>query len=218
MRKRITLSLSLSLGLLLVILMGWLLLVKRIQAEDSYVVRHQYHLREGWNLIGFPMRPITVTKASELISYVTNQGGVITTVSRWDGDRWQEYVAVGNSRYGGDFPLQQGQAYFVASAMDVTIEIAGARDLMGEIRLNPGWNVLSLDPASFGTAQNFLDKAHVTGAETATEIDRWLSGNWQALVKRWYTKDNIQEYGENFAIESPVGYMVKSVKEVRLTP
>jgi len=218
MRKQTIIFALISVGIITFTLVGWLLFAKQIQADETYVVRYQYHLREGWTLIGFPMRPTTVTKASELISYVADRGGVVTTVSRWDGDRWQEYAAVGNSRYGNDFSLLQGQAYFVASGMDTTIEIAGARDVMGEIRLNPGWNVLSLDPSSFVDARRFLDKAHVEGTETATEIDRWLSGNWQALVKRWYSSSNIQEYGENFTIESPVGYMVKSQKEVRLNP
>lgn len=192
----------------------------REQSEEAAKVSQvtlQYQLRPGWTFIGLPIDPITVRYASELMDYMEQEGGYVLMVSRWDGDRWQEYAAVGDARYGEDFPLKVGEAYFISSSTEVTISIAGKTlPKKPTISLVPGWNAVVLYPSQFANALGVLDGAHQGDKETATEIDRWYSGNWQALVKRWYSPENIQEYGDNFLIEETAGYMIKANESVEI--
>lgn len=194
--------------------------VRGVRAEVvGETVESIYHLRPGWNLISFPAKPITITTAGELMDYVDRRGGYVTLVSRWDGDRWQEYAAVGKERYGQNFSLISGEAYFISNTMDITMSVVGQSvGDEGVVTLRPGWNAIALNSTQFSNAKAVIDSAHLDKQETVTEIDRWLSGNWQGFIKRWYSSANIQEYGENFQIESQVGYMIKSNVEMRLSP
>ncbi len=200
-------------------LMLWRHEIQSVRAEDAVEEKsYTYHLVNGWSFIGFPMNPVTVTTADELMNYAKEEGGYLLEISRWDGDRWQEYVAVGNARYGTNFSLIPGEAYFVSSASDITLSIVG-KTLTSSPRLTltQGWNAVMLDPTQFARAQQVLDSTYQDGVEKATEIDRWYSGNWQMLVKRWYSSTNIQEYGDDFVIASQSGYMIRANQSVELS-
>ena len=67
-------------------------LVNQVGAAAMGTEQISYDLVEGWNFIAFPMQPITVRTAAELIKDVGDAGGYVTLVSRWNGDRWQEFA------------------------------------------------------------------------------------------------------------------------------
>ena len=205
--------------LLFLILTLWKHEVRMVLAGDIAEEKpYTYHLVSGWSFISFPMRPVSFSTADQLMDYVEQEGGYLLGVSRWDGDRWQEYIAVGDNRYGTDFDLVPGEAYFISSASDITLSILGITMVSSpEIILTQGWNAVGLSPSQFNRAQQVLDGTYRDGVEKATEIDRWYSGNWQMLVKRWYSPTNIQEYGDDFAIASQSGYMIRANQLVRLT-
>jgi hypothetical protein len=179
-----------------------------------------YTLYEGWNFIAFPFRPITVKTAKELIQDVQLMGGYVTTVSRWDGDRWQEFSQRGNEYFGHDYELVPGEAYFVRNHRQVEWIITGLtlplNETYGQAALKPGWNAVGLLPGRIDTAEAVLDAINTGNVERATEIDRWISGNWDVFVKRIYSPTNIREYGHNFKLESNRGYMIKMLTETSL--
>lgn len=193
--------------------------VTKVAAIDAVPQQLQFTMNAGWTFISFPWKPVTATTAEGLINYVADKGGSMTMVSRWDGDRWQEYGAVGEARFGNNFDLQANEAYFVRNVLEVTIDMVGRlEEESSKITLRPGWNAIGLSPSTFVRASAVLDSANQGTVERANEIDRWLSGNWQPLVKRIYNPTNIQEYGDNFPIEFGMGYMIKANTSVELTP
>ncbi len=174
-----------------------------------------YQLVDGWNFIAFPIRPTTIKSASELTKSIRQVGGYVTTISRWNGDRWQTFSVRGNEVYGNDFPIRVGEAYFVLNHQPVEWIVSGkavdADTALGTVSLKPGWNAVGIIPGTVASAQAVLDQLHTDQTETATEIDRWLSGNWDVLVKRWYSPTDIQAYGNDFPLEANRGYMIKSL-------
>lgn len=194
--------------------------VKRAGASSGQSVTVTYNLVEGWNFIAFPMEPITVKSAAEVIKDVADAGGYVTMISRWNGDRWQELAQRGVEQYGNDFPLVPGEAYFVRNEKAVEWNVSGtalARDSKyGKVVLHPGWNAVGLNPISVVDARGVLDTLSKDGIERASEIDKWYSGNWQMLVKRWYSAENVQEYGDNFKLDGSHGYMIRAANEITL--
>jgi len=84
--------------------------VRRVGAVTLQTESVTYNLVAGWNFIAFPVDPITVRSAAELIKDVGDAGGYVTMVSRWNGDRWQELARRGVEQYGNNFPLVPGEA------------------------------------------------------------------------------------------------------------
>ena len=120
-----------------------------------------------------------------------------------------------------DFPLKVGEAYFIQNHKAVTWGITGLplakTGDYGQLSLKPGWNAVGLNPVSESTAVDVLDKASSLGLERADEMDQWQSGNWQTLVKRWYSESNIQEYGDNFNLSNTRGYMIRAYEPVTIS-
>ena len=84
--------------------------VRRVGAVTLQTESVTYNLVAGLNFIAFPVDPITVRSAAELIKDVGDAGGYVTMVSRWNGDRWQELARRGVEQYGNNFPLVPGEA------------------------------------------------------------------------------------------------------------
>ena len=194
--------------------------ISRVGASSGGIETQSYRLVDGWNFIAFPFEPTTVKSASELIKDVGDAGGMVTMVSRWNGDRWQEFAKRGEDFYGDDFSLVPGQAYFVRNHAAVTWEAAGLpiakTGEYGVVTLKPGWNAVGLTPVAVTSARALLDKANFDGVERANEVDHWYSGNWQSLVKRWYSASNIQEYGDNFDLSKAAGYMIRAYEPISI--
>mgnify|MGYP003992996347 FL=1 len=181
--------------------------ISQVEASEIKAV---YQLNQGWNLVAFPVKPVNFRNASGLILDVAKKGGYVTTVSKWDGDRCIEFVQRGKDQFGFDFEITPGQAYFLQNQKEVSWQVIGepvlAKDL-NEYRLEKGWNTIGLLDESLD-ARQVIDGIN-QGVERATVIDWWTTaGNWELFIKRLYSADDVQEYGENFKIDRSKGYMI----------
>ena len=177
----------------------------------------QYELLEGWNFVAFPFRPLSFTTAAGLVSDIANNGGFVTTVSSWDGDRWIEYTHSGEKQYGLDFPIVPGKAYFLRSHEQYSWKVYGIPlQKMPELELKRGWNALGLVEFNGQKAESFLDQLS-KGKDIAREIDWWQSGSWDVFVKRIYAEDNIQIYGNNFTIDETKGYLIQVTQDSKVS-
>lgn len=168
----------------------------------------EYNLLSGWNLVAFPVKTLSFSTAAGLINDIANNGGFVSTVSMWNGDRWEEYVHSGEKQYGQDFAIVPGKAYFLRSHETYTWKVVGvALDQALTIELSKGWNAVGFSQETNQSAENIIDQIN-TNKPTAQEIDYWLSGSWDVFVKRVYSSENIKTYGNNFTIDPSKGYMV----------
>ena len=101
-----------------------------------------YNLTEGWNLIAFPVAPTSVTTAAEAVQDIAKEGGYVTTISTWEGDKWVEYSQRGAEKFGHDFAIAPGRAYFLESQMNSVWTVAGRPVEAGKLifNLSAGWN------------------------------------------------------------------------------
>ena len=189
--------------------------VRQVSASENEAV---YELIKGWNLVAFTVKPVNFKTASGLIMDVAKKGGYVTVVSSWDGDKWIEFAQRGEDQFGHDFKIEHGKAYFLKNQKAVAWSVVGTPITVadvGEYELQEGWNTIGLLDES-DTASTVIDKINVIGAtsfedikERATVMDWWTqASNWELYIKRIYSPDNIQEYGENFEISKTNGYMI----------
>jgi len=172
-------------------------------------INASYDLLEGWNYIAFPIKPINFTTASGLIKDIINKGGYVTTVSVWDGDRWQEFSQRGLQKFGFNFNIIPGKAYFIKAEKKLTWAIVGEPVQPEELQLyqlNHGWNGVGFITPN-QTASTIIDSIN-QGKENATVIDWWWSGDWDLFIKRYYDTGQIEEYGNDFPILNTRGYMI----------
>ncbi|MCJ7792440.1 MAG: hypothetical protein MUP45_00455, partial [Candidatus Marinimicrobia bacterium] len=187
-----------------------------------------YSLLEGWNFVSFPVVPQSFGTASELMTDAARQGAYVTTVGRWDGSQWQEYIQRGEEAYGQDFPIEPGVAYMIRNHVHLqTWQVSGFRiNSSIPLELKTGFNSVGIPYSEAEqTASTVLDginlvksKALTPEAENADLISRFVSGNWDVFIKRIYSDDNLQEYGNNFKILPAEGYFIKVKEEVNWTP
>lgn len=172
-------------------------------------IKAEFDLIEGWNYIAFPIKPVNFATASDLIKDIVNKGGYVTTVSVWDGDRWQEFSQRGVKKFGFNFNILPGKAYFLKAEKPLKWTVFGDPIQPQELSaysLDPGWNGVGIIAPNL-TAQTVLDSIN-QGAENATVIDWWWSGDWDLFIKRYYDSGQIEEYGNNFPILNTRGYMI----------
>jgi hypothetical protein len=186
-------------------------------AYGSELTQQSYSLVDGWNFISFPFQPVSIKRASELVSSVNADGGFVTMVSKWDGDHWQELAVREGTVYGNDFLLNAREAYFVLNHQEVEWNASGTKiNARQSLPLHRGWNAIGLTQGSYPHAEAVIDGVSMNNVEAVTEIDRWLSGNWDVFVKRTYSASNIQNYGNNFPIDGVHGYMIKANQATEL--
>jgi hypothetical protein len=164
-----------------------------------------FELNEGWNLINFPINPMSVKTAAEATRDVALDGGYITTIAYWDGDRWIEYSQRAEYQYGQDFELKPGIAYFVRASIPMTWAVAGERiQKPVSLDLKRGWNAIGIPYSN----QPYSAAKLIDGLG-ADSVARWDSGLWDVFIK---------EYGFNFDIKKEEGIMVRVNKDLRFTP
>jgi len=184
--------------------------IQQLDIPTSSDITANYKLLEGWNFVAFPVKPIEFTTAAGLIQDVIKQGGYVTTVSAWDGDRWQEFSQRGLEKFGFDFNIYPGQAYFLKNEQLLdsweVIGIPVTPNQLALYQLEQGWNTLGIVQPNL-KAQIVLDSIN-QGKENATVINWWWSGDWDLFIKRYYDTGQIEEYGNNFPILNTHGYMI----------
>lgn len=177
----------------------------------------KYELVDGWNLVSFPVNPSSISTAAQLAQDVALDGGYVTTVATWDGDRWMEYSQRGAEKFGHDFPIEPGRAYFLRSHLESVWTVAGT-PLPEEgltLALKKGWNAIGV-PADGYTAVSAIDTVQLPDGplETSDQIARWFPGSWDVVVKRRYRPDHHEVYGEDFTIKQNEGYFLHLKQDV----
>ncbi len=167
-----------------------------------------YHLIEGWNFVSFPLRPANFDSAGDLIVDIARKGGYVTVVSAWDGDGWIEYAQREDRKYGHNFKIEPGKAYFLRSHKEMDWRIVGDKvEPIKEYGLSEGWNTIGFVDGGM-IAKQVIDDIN-QGQEKATVIDWWTTGSqWELFIKRYLSEGDVREYGENFPIVSERGYMI----------
>ncbi len=182
-----------------------------ILGTTSNAVTLYYDLLDGWNLVAFPVATVDLQKASDIMRLFGQQGAYVTTVSSWDGDKWEEFSMRGEQAYGFDFKLVPHAAYFVRNHIPTIVAITGTAvplDL-GDLAIKPGWNAVSL-PEGLPNALTVLDELNAQEKKgAAQEINRFNSGSWQPFIKQAVAPGEMREYGDNFAIDRRLGYFVE---------
>lgn len=165
-------------------------------------------LLNGWNLITLTALPAKPTTAATLLEEIAKQGGYAVTVSTLDNGAWKSYVVRGDKTFSGDdFPLEVGKGYFV-KALKKSVLVFKGQELVAPVKLamKSGWNAIGIP------YQQKQYKASDFPGDTAA---RWESGAWDTFVK--LVKLN-EEYGNNFAVESKRGYVVRVDKNIEFSP
>jgi len=174
-----------------------------------------YELREGWNLVAFPVVPESFTTAAELVTDVARQGGYITSVARWVDGRWEAYIQRGDQPYGQDFLLQPGVGYMLRGHLPITWTASGFQITSAiPLNLKKGYNLVGVVSPSSSTAIRTIDKINTTAnEEVARTVTRFESGLYEPLVKRAN-----EIYGEDYPMEKTRGYFIRVEKDVQWTP
>lgn len=185
-----------------------------------------YELVNGWNFISFPIIPSSIRSAAELIQDVAEDGGYVTTVSTWDGDRWDEYSQRGEVAFGHDFLIEAGRAYFLENHTPATWTVSGT-SLPDNFSLPivRGWNGVGI-PLGDYTAEKVLDSLQQAinipedseSKEVADQFAQWDFGLWDVFVKRIFAPDNTQTYGFDFTIEHTKGYFIYANQDLYWKP
>jgi hypothetical protein len=183
---------------------------------DEDIQTLEYSLVNGWNFVSFPLETLAFKTAAGLINDIASNGGFVSTVSSWDGDRWLEFTQSGNKQYGLDFPIVPGKAYFLRSHETYAWKVIGLPlTSLPETKLQKGWNAIGITGSSLPTAETVLDSIS-QGNDIAREIDWWQSGSWDVFVKRIYAPDNVKVYGNNFAVDTTKGYMINVTEDTMM--
>jgi hypothetical protein len=193
-----------------------------------------YNLLEGWNLVAFPMIPQSFKTASELVTDVAKQGGYVTTVSRWNGSAWEEYIQRGSEPFGQNFTIEPGVPYLLRNHQHNANWIVSGLPIKQPVplKLKEGWNGFSIPYSEKPyTAKKVIDALNSQECSDKTLscidkrekqnselVERYYSGLWGTFSKVHYSKDNIREYGLDFEILGQEGYFTKLNHDINWTP
>ncbi len=168
-------------------------------------------LSRGWNLLGFEIFSEEYDSAAELISYLADQGIFVEQISQYDSGNWIHFIQTTNSVgqpevYGASFNLVPGKSYFVRSLSTGTAAFKGQEFTSSvPIKLNTGWNLVSIQSAVNYTAQTVLQ---LCGANSifCTNVSQWIDG---AGYYDSYESVDGTSFGNNFIIYENRGYFIK---------
>ncbi len=155
---------------------------------------------------------LTGHTASTLLEQINAQGGSVTQVDAWTGQRWQHYAPGGA---GVDFEIRPGTGYVVKAKAASTWTIPANASKLGQpIRIDQGWTLLGIPPCRDGslachTASSLASAINAQGGEV-TEIARWVNGGWSAYLAGFPFND--------FAIQAGQAYFIRSSKTSTWTP
>lgn len=188
----------------------------KVATGSAQSASKEIQLVPGWNLITIPAIPTKPLTASVLLQDIALQGGYATTVSRLQNGQWNSFVIRGDAVFGGDdFAIEPGKSYFVKALLSSTYIMVDSLDFVAPVKLNVGrgWNAVGFPfMASDMNASLLIDKINEHEVE-ADSLARWESGLWDTFIKQQQ-----EEYGENFAIESNRGYLLKVKKQGTISP
>lgn len=172
-----------------------------------------FNLTSGWNLINIPMvdnrTENTVVKASDLINYWIGQGAYVTSVAKYEGDRFITIVKRENGQlYDTDFDIIPGQALFIFNRGNpANVTFSGNTFPEGvNLRLNNSWNMVGIMAGvrvRNYNSEGLLEKLAQQSFQADT-ISQFEGGSYQSVVK-----DSGTLFGNNFNIIPTKGYFVR---------
>ena len=184
-------------------------LVKSVHAAQPET-ESQVRLLEGWNLISLAVSPPAggePMRAMDLVTEINKQGGLAVAVSQWQNSAWQTYLA-GLEK--NNFLIEPGQAYFVENLSAVEVIFTG-QPISEPLTLNlrPGWNAVGFPQVSeVYSAETLLDQSPSLETAGFFESGLWLAAN----------KKDEEFFGINFPLLPGLGYFLKAIQPLRLTP
>lgn len=166
---------------------------------------------QGWNLYSQPVvtrsQPIM---ASDLIKSMDSQGGLVSTISRYEGGQYQDYVLRTNGEaYGNDFPIEIGKAYWILNYKEFTYHINGLPVSSWHMQLMSGFNFVGVP--SVKSTSNISGLAQKIGKGVEPEISRFISGLFET-----YAIKQGQSYGQDFQFDKFHGYIIRVTNPVDL--
>ncbi len=168
----------------------------------------KYNLKTGWNLIGFSFVNADLSKASELVGTLAQQGIITVQVAKFDSGNWIHFVARVKANgeiqtYGTDFNFVPGEGYFIR------VKNSGEAILRGNLftesvpmTLKRGWNLRSIQSVTKYTATSFLQNCNSNNIGCKT-ISKYVNGLYESVIK-----DGERYFGENFPIRKSEGYFI----------
>jgi len=165
-------------------------------------------LRKGWNFLSLPLYSEEIKKASDLSRMITASSGKVTQISKYDNGNWIHYIDANlvsgeEIKFGNDFNLIPGQAYFIYSQLDSEFALVGNEYYENPpISLQKGWSMVGFPASTKLTSNTFLQKCRALLPECKS-IARYVDGNYDTV----YLEDDVY-FGNEFVIDRTSGYFV----------
>lgn len=177
------------------VLCGVLLVLASPPAQGETIT---FNLKQGWNLIAFPVVPATQETAGSIGRSINDQGGLANRVMRWDGSGWQTHL-VGQPF--GDFPIEEKEGYFILCDSASTWHIEGEPVTEITHTLHLGWNLVSVPFDQVFSAETLGESMNHQGGRV-NRVMRWDGSGWQTHLVG-------MPFG-NFPIRKGEGFFVKT--------
>ena len=161
----------------------------------AFAQTEQINIKDGWNLIAFPVTPQTSYTAESLGQEINAQGGNCNRIMRWDGGSWQTHL-IGMPF--GNFPIYTNEGYFVLSNGFSTWTVTGDPITALSQKINEGWTLVN-SPFEIFTAESMGNSISSQGV-TCDRIMLWDGGSWQTHL--------IGKPFGDFPIKKGAGYFV----------
>jgi len=155
----------------------------------------QIQIKDGWNLIAFPVTPQRSYTAESLGQEINAQGGNCNRIMRWDGGSYQTHL-IGMPF--GDFPVSTREGYFVLSNGFSTWTVTGDPINTLSQNINEGWTLVN-SPFEIFTAES-MGNSITSQGPVCDRIMLWDGGSYQTHL--------IGKPFGDFPIKKGAGYFV----------
>jgi hypothetical protein len=168
------------------------------KAENPHPCVQTITISEGWNLISFAVEMDSFDEdapegytASILANEINSQAGdaIVKYIVRWDGvDQFNEYVV--DSAIGWDFPIVQGEGYYVfsVSPFDVDFVIVGDCAECEYFYLEVCWNLIGWNSWETMWVHEFVELINdAAGFEVVQAVVRHV---YDDEYEAWYSGDD----------------------------
>jgi hypothetical protein len=158
-------------------------------------VPYTLNLKQGWNLVSFPVVNTTLM-ASDLV------GTGVQTVSSYNimtGDYNSYIIGISPSSY--DISMKTDMGYFVFCTMDTSVVVYGAEPSDRSITIYPGWNMIGWSSFTSSTAKAVCTEPSLTGIQTIAKYNL-ATGDYNSYL------EGISPDSYDFVIHDGIGYFV----------
>ena len=140
-------------------------------------------LHKGWNMWSIPVKVDGLT-AMSLLNLVGGAGRIVTWLDETTGLQ-HSYIAGWTS---GDFPILQGEGYYVYATQDVSFKLVGDRFGTTSVALQKGWNLIGYNSLHGVKASELLGMVTGCNARIVTYLNG-AQGLYHSYIKGWTSGD-----------------------------